>query len=329
MPRLRNRAKTEASSSARADAPTCNQSCTPVPVLPFEILGAIVSTLDPITDRATLITLSQVSTSLWECAASQLYRHLTVTGEELDRLLDSGIQPWYRGRKFTQTRLQSLRRKGESRLTERTRRCLGFVRRLQLLGPPQNFPKIWDLTVSNTPLFPHAVEVIIDPYTGPYRSWDPPVPSYEADVYIFDAVDVCINSHNTLDELELLPARCFRTISLHGNNPAHVLRREHALQWRMCRIYAPRHLHFTRELEQRWNRPGCYRSPSFAPANPTQLCSSVDSIEPDELVIQGLKSYYNLQSEWNEEMKIVLNDDCPSCEVCGECDTIRITADPR
>lgn len=193
-------------SRKRKRTPTTPQT-RPRPHLPIDILYIIASHLDPRAHRSTLATLLRVSSSMWTCTAPHLYRRLHLDEHQLSRLVVGSTLDKYKGQ-FTQTRVQGLRRKGVCRLTERAQRALGFVQYLTLVPPldPEFYPRLWDSTASNTPLFPSARQVTLVGLRR-HRSQKPPRYFLEPDVYMFGSIDMCVQGGYAVERAAYLPSQ--------------------------------------------------------------------------------------------------------------------------
>lgn len=131
------------------------------PRLPTELLDMIVSLLDPVTDKSTLVALLQTSQTMWDLAAPHLYRRLRLDDEQLLQLLVGGTSPRHRHKVETSSFVARLSpRKGA--LTDRAKRAFGLIKHLHLCPPPKESFDLYMVSQPKVPLFPNVRILCLD-----------------------------------------------------------------------------------------------------------------------------------------------------------------------
>lgn len=294
--------------------------------MPFEILSRVVDFFEPSVDTASLISLMQVSKTMWDCAGRRLYAILTLDRDQVVKLIaGADCQP----------PMDSSSPCAPPSLSERTRTALSFVRRLTLLGPwPQPvLDLLWDATLPGQVLFPNVVQVLFEigpPFERPARRRRPEKRDHRA--FVFGTIDACVLG--TANEVVMfqLPAWRYRTITCHeldtGYLLEHILSDECYLNCDLWRIFQSD----TQEALQ--NAAACLAFESGkdlpAPWNPNLPPSPVQLYLKEGATL-GKKMVEWYDAEQSHRIKVFADtpnilqihhfprsgEGCPACALCG------------
>lgn len=277
--------------------------------LPVELQYEIISQLDPVADRSTLVTLLSVSSTFWEEAARLLYRKVTLDHDRLHRLLGVG---------------HASETHQPTSLSARTRRALGFIHSLHIVTPlpHPDLYFLWDTALPNTPLFP-GVRTLSLRDRPDYTWYNNPVPRKrpEADVLLFDSPDACVTGYQSHHQLFYLPVKRLRSLTCHHVYADNVLRdlvmEQHPAQWESLRIFddfsgrfndtaAPDIAAWERDIARR-------RQP------PVQVC--FQSLDAGFKARNAMFMTYGWRESPASFIKLVFyrsSDECKPCGVCGK-----------
>ncbi|WOO80769.1 uncharacterized protein LOC62_03G004296 [Vanrija pseudolonga] len=179
--------------------------------LPSEVLTDIIASVDPTTaqGRKALVTLLTVSSFFWEKASQVLYRDIQLDNDKLFTLLAAG-------RETSEDKASPHR--FQQKLSERSARALGFIKRLEFLAPLSlDCLRIMfdEAGAKGATLFENVqqLRIISDTNTAVKQlaKDDPP-----DDIVLFNRPDVCLSGEDIPEYFRWLPLRGTRFLAHHG-----------------------------------------------------------------------------------------------------------------